>query len=68
MKLLCSRMPSENSCLQEFSNAPFGGAGYSKHYVRGNSACAELLGETSHARFLRVAAKRGLQFIRGKEI
>jgi hypothetical protein len=25
MKLLCSRMSSENSCLQEFSNAPCGG-------------------------------------------
>ena len=26
MKLLCSRMSSENSCFQEFSTAPCGGA------------------------------------------
>jgi|GEM_PF-6526516 len=26
MKSLCSRIPSENPCLQGFSNAPCGGA------------------------------------------
>ena len=54
MNFCSTRMPSENPCSQGFSNVPAGNAGYSKNCACGNSAFAELLGETSKERFLLV--------------
>ncbi len=58
MKLLCSRMSSENSCSQGFSNAPCEGRGIQQVLCERQLGKPELLGESSQG-FSRVDGKIG---------